>query len=79
VPSVIGMTEVAEVRAAATAFGSWDALYGGGLVREAVTAQLRYCVELLNARCTEKVRAEMFSAVGYRTRDRVHGLRRVCP
>lgn len=65
VPSVVGMTEVAEVRAAATAFGSWDALYGGGLVREAVTAQLRYCVELLNAQCTDKVRAEMFAAVGY--------------
>lgn len=65
VPTVVGTAEVTEVRAAATAFGSWDALYGGGLVREAVTAQLRHCVELLNARCSEHVRIQLFSAVGY--------------
>jgi hypothetical protein len=65
VPSVVGMAEVAEVRNAATVFESWDAIYGGGLVREAVTAQLRHCVALLNARCSPTVRAEMFSAVGY--------------
>lgn len=59
------MAEVAEVSTAATAFGSWDAIYGGGLVREAVTAQLRHCVELLNARCSPEVRTEQFSAVGY--------------
>ncbi|WIX76030.1 XRE family transcriptional regulator [Amycolatopsis carbonis] len=65
VPTTIGMADVDEVRTAATAFGSWDAIYGGGLVREAVTAQLQHCVELLNARASEKVRADMFGAVGY--------------
>lgn len=65
VPGVVGMDDVAGVRAAAQAFGSWDAVYGGGLVREAVTAQLRHCVELLSARCSAAVRKEMFSAVGY--------------
>lgn len=65
VPAVVGHAEVAEVRNAARAFYSWDALYGGGLVREAVVAQLRYCVELLNARCSDRIRAGMFSAVGY--------------
>jgi hypothetical protein len=50
---------------AATAFAGWDARYGGGLVREAVNAQLRHCTELLNARCSERVRAELCSAVGY--------------
>ncbi|MGH3549100.1 MAG: XRE family transcriptional regulator [Pseudonocardiaceae bacterium] len=65
VPAVVGHAEVAEVRNAAAAFSGWDARYGGGLVREAVVAQLRYCVELLDARCTDHVRADMFSAVGY--------------
>jgi hypothetical protein len=65
VPSVVGLDEVAGVRTAATAFAGWDARYGGGLVRQAVNAQLRHCTELLNARCSERVRAELCSAVGY--------------
>ncbi|WP_197289725.1 helix-turn-helix transcriptional regulator [Saccharothrix sp. NRRL B-16348] len=65
VPSVVGSAEVMEVRAAARSFEDWDALYGGGLVRAAVTAQLRYCAELLRARCSDTVRSELFSAVGY--------------
>jgi hypothetical protein len=65
IPSMVGIAQVEEVRAAAAVFGGWDALYGGGLVREAVAAQLRYCVGLLNARYSANVRAELFSAVGY--------------
>ena len=33
-------------------------------MREAVTAQLRYCAVLLNARCSEAVRGELLTAVG---------------
>lgn len=65
VPSVVGYAEVAEVRNAARTFHSWDNRYGGGLLREAVVAQLRYCAELLNALCSERVRADLFSAVGF--------------
>ncbi|MFT7837708.1 helix-turn-helix transcriptional regulator [Saccharothrix sp. BKS2] len=65
VPSVVGSMEVEEVRAAARSFENWDALYGGGLVRTAVTAQLRYCADLLGARCSDRVRPSLFSAVGY--------------
>ncbi|MEU0511243.1 XRE family transcriptional regulator [Amycolatopsis thermoflava] len=65
VPASIGMDHVREVRTAASAFGSWDATYGGGLVREAVTAQLIHCAELLNARSSPAVRRNMLSAVGY--------------
>lgn len=64
VPSVVGHREVAAVRNAARAIASWDNRYGGGLIREASTAQLRYCAELLNARCSEPIRADLFSAVG---------------
>jgi hypothetical protein len=56
--------EVAEVRNAARAFAGWDARYGGGLLREAAVAQLRHCAELLNARYSDHVRADLFSAVG---------------
>ncbi|MDQ3153957.1 MAG: XRE family transcriptional regulator [Actinomycetota bacterium] len=65
IPSVVGVSHVAQVRAAATVFADWDNRYGSGFVREAVNAQLRYCAELLNARCPEAVRAELFAAVGY--------------
>ncbi|MGH3564615.1 MAG: XRE family transcriptional regulator [Pseudonocardia sp.] len=65
VPSVVGPTEVAEVRTTAHAFSGWDRLYGGGMFRHAVAAQLQHCAELLNARCADSVRPELFSAVGH--------------
>lgn len=65
IPATVGMTEVEEVRTAAREFNSWDHTYGGGLVREAVSAQLRYAVKLLSARCAERHRAELHSAVGF--------------
>jgi hypothetical protein len=65
IPSFVGMTHVADVRRTAKAFEDWDAHYGGGLVREAATAQLCHCARLLNARCSETVRSAMLSAVGY--------------
>ncbi|MBP2323941.1 hypothetical protein JOF56_004326 [Kibdelosporangium banguiense] len=65
VPSVIGVTEINEVRTTARVFSSWDHTYGGGLVREAVAAQLRYAVKLLGARCPERLHGELHSAVGY--------------
>ena len=55
---------IAQVRATVEAFKSWDARYGGGLLREAVTAQLRYCAELLGARCSDSLRGELLTAVG---------------
>lgn len=64
-PAVVGMTHVDEVRAAAEVFDGWDMLHGSGMLREAMIAQLRYCAELLKARCPDRVRTELFSAVGY--------------
>ena len=53
VPSMVGIPTSLRCAPAVEAFAGWDARYGGGLMREAVTAQLRYCTELLNARCSE--------------------------
>lgn len=65
IPSLVGLTEIEQIRTSAREFSSWDHTYGGGLVREAVGAQLRYAVNLLNARCSETHRAELQSAVGF--------------
>lgn len=65
VPSTVGPAEIEQVRTAAREFSSWDHTYGGGLVREAVSAQLRYAVNLLGASCAEKHRVDLHSAVGF--------------
>jgi hypothetical protein len=65
IPSAVALTDIEEIRTAAGVFRNWDHTYGGGLVREAVAAQLRYSAELLNARCPEKLRGELYSAVGF--------------
>ncbi|MGH4001635.1 MAG: XRE family transcriptional regulator, partial [Pseudonocardiaceae bacterium] len=64
VPSVVSRDHITQVRATVEAFKGLDARYGGGLMREAATAQLRYCAELLNARCPEALRGELHTAVG---------------
>jgi hypothetical protein len=64
VPSVVSTDHIAQVHATVEEFKGWDARYGGGLMREAVTAQLRYCAELLGARCPEPIRGELLTAVG---------------
>ncbi|MFR9772414.1 XRE family transcriptional regulator [Nocardia sp. SC052] len=65
VPSLVGVTEIEQIRQTAREFSTWDHAYGGGLVREAVGAQLRYAVGLLNARCLERHRADLHSSVGF--------------
>lgn len=65
VPSVVGQAEIDQLRTAARIFGNVDHTYGGGMVREAVGGQLRYAVELLNARCPQHLRNDLFSAVGF--------------
>ncbi|WP_246180884.1 helix-turn-helix domain-containing protein [Nocardia ninae] len=65
IPSMVGLTEIEQVRTAAREFSSWDHTYGGGLVREAVAAQLRYAVNLLGASCADKHRMDLHSAVGF--------------
>ncbi|MGW4842768.1 helix-turn-helix domain-containing protein [Nocardia brasiliensis] len=65
IPSLVGAAEIEQIRTTAREFSTWDHTYGGGLVREAVGAQLRYAVNLLNARCSETNRPELHSAVGF--------------
>jgi hypothetical protein len=64
-PSVVSPDDIERVRTTAGLFGSWDHIYGGGLIREAVGAQLRYSAQLLGARCPERLRNELCSAIGF--------------
>jgi len=64
IPAKIGATEIAKVRSATGVFESWGYTDGGGLVREAVSAQLRWSAGLLQATCPEQLRPALFSAVG---------------
>ncbi len=65
IPAEVRQSDMEQVRSAARLFTGWDHTYGGGIVREAVTAQLRWSAELLEVRCPSRLRAELFAAVGY--------------
>lgn len=65
IPSVVSMTHIADIRAVTDTFKDWDARYGGGLLRQAATAQLHHSAQLLHARCPATIRPDLFSAVGY--------------
>ncbi|MEO7193725.1 MAG: XRE family transcriptional regulator [Pseudonocardiaceae bacterium] len=64
IPARIGATDIEHVHTATQVFESWNRTYGGGLVRGAVMGQLRWSAGLLGATCPERLRPELFSAVG---------------
>lgn len=64
-PRRIGATEIEQIRTATQVFASWSRTYGGGLAREAVMGQLRWSAGLLKATCPERLRPQLFAAVGY--------------
>ncbi|MFD2081427.1 XRE family transcriptional regulator [Actinopolymorpha cephalotaxi] len=65
IPSRIGRDEIGHVRAAAVLFSRWDHSYGGGFVRDAVVAQLRWSARLLQAGAGHRERLELHEAVGH--------------
>jgi hypothetical protein len=64
-PASIGRDHVDQVRRAAETFDRMDIEHGGGMVREAATAQLRWSARLLDSRCPASLRPELFGAVAY--------------
>jgi hypothetical protein len=64
IPARVGATEITQIRAATRVFESWSRTYGGGLARDAVMGQLRWSAGLLEATCPDRLRLELFSAVG---------------
>jgi transcriptional regulator with XRE-family HTH domain len=65
-PAVVSANDIRELKHMADAFLTWDHTYGGGLVREAVAAQVRYSVALLEqARCPPGLHNDLFVAVGW--------------
>ena len=64
IPARIGASDIEQIRSATREFSSWSNTYGGGVAREAIMGQLRYSAACLEARCPERLRPELFSAVG---------------
>ncbi len=65
VPRWIAATEIEQIRTARWEVLSLGSTYGGGgLARETVMAQLRWSDSLLEATCPDRLRPELFSAVG---------------
>ncbi|HWR47376.1 MAG TPA: XRE family transcriptional regulator, partial [Pseudonocardiaceae bacterium] len=64
IPARVGATDIEQVRTATQVFEAWTRTYGGGVVRGAVMGQLRWSAGLLGATCPERLRPELFAAVG---------------
>jgi hypothetical protein len=64
-PAEVRSSDIDQVLSAARLFSGWGHAYGGDMVREAVTAQLRWSAELLDVKCPRGLRPGLFSAVGY--------------
>ncbi|MGH3771433.1 MAG: hypothetical protein ACRDRW_08575 [Pseudonocardiaceae bacterium] len=64
IPARIGATDIDQVRSATQAFESQSRTYGGGSVRGPAMAQLRWSAGLLESTCPDRLRRELFSAVG---------------
>jgi transcriptional regulator with XRE-family HTH domain len=63
-PATVQPADVAQVSATARFFSGMSHAYGGGVVKGAVIAQLRWAVGLLEADCPERLRPALFYAVG---------------
>jgi hypothetical protein len=63
-PVKVGRTEIQQVRAATRALAASENLYGGGLLAEAGTVQLRWAARLLAAQVNQQSRAALFESVG---------------
>ncbi len=65
IPARVGATDIEHIRTATREFLEWGGTYGGGVVREAAMAQLRWSARVLDeATCPDRLRPELFSAVG---------------
>ncbi len=65
VPRRIGATDIKQIHTATRMLESQGCAYGGGgFAREAAMSQLRWSVGLLDAICPERLRPELYSALG---------------
>ena len=64
IPHRVGSAEIGQIRDAARAFAGWAHSYGGAVVRETITSQLKWSADLLKTGCSAALRPELFAAVG---------------
>ncbi|MEU7164148.1 helix-turn-helix transcriptional regulator [Streptomyces morookaense] len=62
-PDVVRLQDIEQIQDAANVVSGWDNAYGGGgIVRQVATAQLKWASALLECRCPEKIRPQLFAA-----------------
>jgi hypothetical protein len=64
IPARVGATDIEQIRTITQVFISWGRIYSGGSTRDAVMGELRWSGGLLHATCPDRLRPELFSAVG---------------
>jgi hypothetical protein len=64
-PAKVGATEIAQVRDTAVSIKRGDMRWGGGFGFDAALVETRRARGLLDARCSEGLRPELFTAVGW--------------
>ncbi len=65
VPRRVGASDIEQIRTATRVVQSWGRTYGGGgLARETAMAQLHWSAGLLEVTCPDRLRPQLFSAVG---------------
>ncbi|MFC5720575.1 helix-turn-helix domain-containing protein [Streptomyces gamaensis] len=62
-PATVRLQDIEQILDAARVVSGWDNAYGGGgIVRQIATAQLKWAAALLECRCPERIRPELFAA-----------------
>jgi len=65
IPARVGASDIEHIRSAKQVFLSWSFTYGGGLVRDAVMAHVRWLARVLDeSTYPDQLRPKLFSAVG---------------
>lgn len=64
-PHSVSSADVAHIRSVARFFNAWDYSHGGTTMRETVSAEVARAMRLLSVPCPERLRPQLFAAVGY--------------
>jgi transcriptional regulator with XRE-family HTH domain len=64
-PRSVSTADIAHIRSVARFFNAWDYSHGGTTMRETVSAEIAHAMRLISVPCSERLRSQLFAAVGY--------------
>jgi DNA-binding XRE family transcriptional regulator len=64
-PRTVSAADIAHIRSVARFFNAWDYSHGGTTMRETVSAEVSRAMRLLSVPCSDRLRPQLFAAVGY--------------